>query len=46
MPVFEPDAATLSTVGDGAIKINQAIEGFFDKKRLTELTGIEGGADD
>lgn len=39
-PVFEPDAATLSSIGDGAIKINQAIPEFFDKKSLQELTGI------
>lgn len=44
-PVFEPDAATLSAVGDGAIKINQAIEGYFDKKRLSDLTGIDGAID-
>jgi len=41
-PVFEPDAATLSNIGDGAIKINQAIPGFFDNKTLSDLTGIEG----
>ena len=41
-PVFEPDAATLSNIGDGAIKINQAIPGFFDSKTLSDLTGIEG----
>lgn len=39
-PVFEPDAATLSNIGDGAIKINQAIPNFFDEKKLSELTGI------
>lgn len=42
-PVFEPDAATLSSIGDGAIKINQAIPNFFDQKSLSDLTGIEGG---
>lgn len=42
-PVFEPDAATLSTVGDGVIKINQAVDGSFDKKSLSDLTGIDGG---
>lgn len=41
-PVFEPDAATLSSIGDGAIKINQAIPNFFDSKTLSDLTGIEG----
>lgn len=39
-PVFEPDAATLSLIGDGAIKINQAIPGYFDAESLRELTGI------
>ncbi len=42
-PVFEPDAATLSAVGDGAIKINQAVDGYFDKKSLSDLTGIDAG---
>lgn len=41
-PVFEPDASTLSLVGDGAIKINQAIPGFFDSDSLHDLTGIKG----
>lgn len=40
MPIFEPDAAALSLIGDGAIKINQAIPGFFDIESLRELTGI------
>ena len=39
-PVFEPDAAALSGVGDAAIKINQAIPEYFDKQRLDELTGL------
>ena len=41
-PVFEPDASTLSLVGDGAIKINQAVPGYFDKDTLRDLTGIKG----
>ena len=41
-PVFEPDASTLSLVGDGAIKINQAIPGYFDGNTLRDLTGIKG----
>ena len=40
-PVFEPDVATLSGVGDAAIKINQAIPDYFDKENLSDLTGIE-----
>ncbi|NCC60980.1 MAG: phage portal protein [Verrucomicrobiae bacterium] len=41
-PVFEPDASTLSLVGDGAIKINQAVPGYFDKDTLRDLTGVKG----
>ena len=43
-PVFEPDAAALSSIGDGAIKINQAINGYIDRENLYDLTGIKGGA--
>lgn len=39
-PVFEPDVATLSGIGDAAIKINQAIPDYFTKDSLSELTGI------
>ena len=42
-PIFEPDAATLSAIGDGAIKINQAVPGYFDHAVLRAMTGIEGG---
>lgn len=41
-PVFKPDASTISLIGDGSIKINQAIPGYFDKDNLRDLTGIEG----
>ena len=41
-PIFEPDAAMLSTIGDGAIKINQAVPGYFDQNNLRDMTGIEG----
>ena len=44
-PVFEPDASTLSLVGDGAIKINQAIPGYFDGDTLRDLTGIKGASE-
>lgn len=40
-PVFEPDAAMLSGIGDGAIKINQAVPGYFGKDNLRDLTGID-----
>lgn len=39
-PVFEPDAATLSGIGDGAIKLNQAVPGYFGAGNLRDLTGI------
>lgn len=39
-PIFEPDASMLSVIGDGAIKLNQAVPGFVDKDNLHVLTGI------
>lgn len=40
-PIFEPDAAMLSGIGDGAIKVNQAVPGYFGSDNLRALTGIE-----
>ena len=45
-PVFEIDATMLSGIGDGAIKVNNAVEGYFDKTTLEDLTGIEASKDD
>lgn len=42
-PIFEPDASTLSVIGDGLIKINQAVPGYFGRTELRDLTGIEAG---
>lgn len=42
-PVFAPDASALSIIGDGAIKINQAVPGFVTDTALRDLTGIKGG---
>lgn len=42
-PLFEADAGMLSLVGDGAIKLNQAIPGFMDKDTVRDITGIAGG---
>lgn len=39
-PVFEPDAAMLSGIGDGVGKINQAVPGFIGTNALQDLTGI------
>ncbi len=44
-PVFKPDAAAIAVIGDGAIKLNQAVPGFLDVENLEDLTGIEGGSD-
>lgn len=43
-PIFEPDAAMMSQIGDGVIKINQAVPGFFDAESLRDLTGITPSA--
>ena len=40
-PIFEPDSSMLSSIGDGAIKINQAIPDYFTKENLRDLTGID-----
>lgn len=40
-PVFEPDVAALSGIGDASIKINQAIPGFLGKDNLSDLTGFD-----
>ena len=43
-PVFEPDAATLSLIGDGVLKLNQAMQNgndYINEDRMRRLTGIE-----
>ena len=42
-PLFEADASMLSMIGDGAIKLNQAIPEFMSKETIRDLTGIKGG---
>lgn len=42
-PIFEPDSATLSSIGDGVIKINQAVPDYFNFETLRDLTGIKRG---
>jgi hypothetical protein len=39
-PIFEPDAAQLSGIGDAAIKIQQSFPDYFTEDKLRELTGI------
>ena len=40
-PLVEPDASTLSSIGDGIIKINQAVPNFFTSENISDLLGIE-----
>ena len=40
-PVFEPDAATLSGIGDAVGKVNAVIPGYFGKDNLRDLTGVQ-----
>lgn len=42
-PIFEPDASSISLIGDGLIKLNQAVPGFATKETLRDITGIEPG---
>lgn len=39
-PIFEPDASMLTNIGDGVIKINQAVPDYIDAKKMQDLTGI------
>lgn len=43
-PVFEPDAAMLSGIGDGVGKINMAVPGYIGAGNLRALTGIDSEA--
>ena len=39
-PIFEPDAAAIGLMGDAAVKVNQAVPGFFGEGNLQELIGV------
>ena len=39
-PIFEPDAAALSGIGDASIKLAQSFPDYFDEEKLKDLTGI------
>lgn len=41
LPIFEPDAAALSGVGDAILKINQAVPDYLGARNIRALTGIE-----
>lgn len=40
-PLFEPDMSTVSLIGDGIIKLNQAIPGAITNRVLEDLTGFD-----
>ena len=43
-PTFEPDAQMLSAIGDGVLKLNQAMENggsYIDGEKMRRLTGID-----
>lgn len=40
LPLFEPDAAMLSGIGDAFIKLQQAFPDYVTETKLTKLTGI------
>ena len=39
-PIFEPSGSALSTIGDGVIKINQAVPDYITEDKLRDLTGV------
>ena len=39
-PVFEPDSASLSGIGDAAIKLQQSFPDYFTDEKLRDLMGI------
>ena len=41
-PLFEADANALTLIGDGALKLNQAIPGYINADTIRDLTGIKG----
>ncbi|MBJ6748519.1 hypothetical protein JG675_09505, partial [Campylobacter coli] len=41
-PLFEADANTLTLIGDGAIKLNQALPGYVTGETIRDLTGVAG----
>lgn len=44
-PIFEPDMAMIASIGDGALKLNQAVPGYMGDDNLRALTGIEAEYD-
>lgn len=40
-PIFEPDAAMLSAIGDGVMKLNQSTDGYIGDNNMRKLTGLK-----
>lgn len=41
-PLFEADANMMTLIGDGVLKLNQAVPGYVDGETIRDLTGIKG----
>lgn len=41
-PLFEADANMMTMIGDGALKLNQALPGYINAETVRDLTGIAG----
>jgi len=39
-PVFEPDSAAMSGIGDAAIKLQQSFPDYFNEEKLRDLMGV------
>ena len=39
-PMFEPDASGLNLIGDGVLKLNQAVPDFVTPRMLGDMTGL------
>ena len=40
-PLYEPDSAMLTGLGDGINKINQAVPGYFGANNISDLIGVK-----
>ena len=41
-PLFEADANMMTMIGDGVVKLNQALPGYINAETIRDLTGIAG----
>lgn len=45
-PVFPPDASGIAALGDAALKVNQAVPGYFGNQNMRDMIGIDGDSSD